>query len=152
MPKGIYKHLGGEKSTGYLHGLSYSRIYCIWHGMKARCLNSKSKKYNLYGGRGIKVCKRWLKFENFRDDMYASYLKHVKKFGQKNTSLDRINPNKGYSHKNCRWATCAEQRENRREIKKKCIECNKKFLTTNARETCGIKCRMRKWRKTGAKQ
>ena len=41
------------------------KIYRVWHAMIQRCCNKKHKKYYLYGGRGIKVCERWFKFENF---------------------------------------------------------------------------------------
>lgn len=83
-------------------------------GMKGRCNDTKHQKYIDYGSRGIKICKRWNKFEQFRDDMYESYLEHVKQFGEKETTIDRENNNKGYNKLNCRWATIKEQMNNRR--------------------------------------
>jgi hypothetical protein len=73
--------------------------------MWTRCTNNKFESYGNYGGRGIEVCKRWRSFENFIIDM-----------GEKpnGLSLDRINNDKGYSKKNCRWATSKEQCRNRR--------------------------------------
>lgn len=61
--------------------------------------------YDSYGGRGIKVCKRWLKFENFLADM-----------GERpaGLTLDRRNPNGNYHKRNCRWATKKIQLFNRR--------------------------------------
>lgn len=90
------------------------RFYHIWADMKTRCTNPNCKKYNLYGGRGIKVCNDWILYANFKRDMWESYQKHVKEFGEKQTTLDRINGNKGYSLDNCRWATYSEQAKNLR--------------------------------------
>lgn len=75
--------------------------------MMTRCYNKKSACYAQYGGRGIKVCRRWWRYENFLCDM-----------GRMPTpehSLDRIDNTKGYNPKNCRWATRSEQSLNRRD-------------------------------------
>lgn len=91
------------------------RFYHIWADMKTRCNNPKCKKYYLYGGRGIKVCENWNLYINFKNDMWDSYKKHVKEFGEKQTTLDRINGEDGYSLSNCRWATYSEQAKNIRD-------------------------------------
>ena len=112
---------GNKKSCGCLlkeirpkirktHGKTRTSIYSRWQGMKDRCLNKRNKEWYRYGGRGIKVCKRWLKFENFLEDMGQAYKKEL--------TLDRINNNKGYSKSNCRWATMQQQNENTRRVKK----------------------------------
>lgn len=90
------------------HGLTYSAEYNIWHGMKQRCNNPNSGKFNDYGGRGIKVCKRWLNsFENFYKDMGKRPSKYH--------SIDRINNDGNYTPANCRWATKKQQQNNRRK-------------------------------------
>lgn len=70
--------------------------------MLARCANSGN---TYYGGRGIGVCKRWLKFENFLADMGDR---------PSGKSLDRIDNERGYEPGNCRWATAKQQRANQR--------------------------------------
>lgn len=103
---------GGTRSCGCLksevrtiHGKSGSSIHRRWAGMIGRCTNPNDPAYQNYGGRGIKVCKRWNKFVNFYKDMGDP---------PKGYSLDRIDNSKGYSKKNCRWATPKEQSNNKR--------------------------------------
>ncbi|MBW4525041.1 MAG: hypothetical protein KME18_07570 [Phormidium tanganyikae FI6-MK23] len=88
------------------HSRSHSPLYRVWSQMKGRCTNPKHPKYASYGGRGITVCDRWLDFNNFQQDM-----------GERPSpqhSLDRKDNDKGYCPENCRWATSAEQANNKR--------------------------------------
>ena len=87
------------------HGMAHTKEYNSWASMKARCLNKKNPNYKNYGGRGITVCNRWMKFENFYADMGKR---------PKGKSIDRINNDKGYYKENCRWATRKEQNNNTR--------------------------------------
>ena len=76
-----------------IHGMFGTRFYNVWIQIIKRTTNPKNQAYKNYGGRGIKICKRWLKFINFRNDMYKSYLKHVEEFRERQTTIDRINNN-----------------------------------------------------------
>ncbi len=84
-------------------------LYRTWVSMRFRCQNANAIGYEYYGGRGIKVCERWMMFENFVNDMGEK---------PKNTSLDRIDNHDDYTPANCRWATSIEQNNNRRKSSK----------------------------------
>ncbi len=94
------------------HGDQESPEYRAWVAMRNRCNNPNHQMWRLYGGSGVKVCKRWNKYENFLADM-----------GRKPSpkhSLDRY-PNcyGDYKPSNCRWATLNEQNGNRRPWKRR---------------------------------
>lgn len=99
------------KSVKTTHGLSMDRrgVYSTWLSMHKRCNNTKEKDKTVYMDRGIKVCERWKAFKNFYADM-----------GERpaNTSLDRIDNDKGYEPGNCKWSSSVEQARNRRSTVK----------------------------------
>ena len=95
------------------HAMTGSHFYVKWENMKIRCLYKKGDRYRYYGERGIKVCERWKKFLNFKDDMYESYLKHVEEFGERDTTLERANFDGNYNKNNCCWKTLGEQANNK---------------------------------------
>ena len=93
------------------HGEARTRIktaeWLCWNNMKYRCRNPNAANFKYYGGRGIKVCDRWVaSYEDFLSDM-----------GRKPSaahSIDRIDVNGNYEPTNCRWATSSEQKRNQR--------------------------------------
>ncbi len=89
------------------HGMTATRIYRIWSGMKKRCDNPRFKHYKWYGGRGITYSKKWESFERFYLDMKDGY--------EDNLTLERIDRNSNYCKKNCKWATVLEQMNNHGE-------------------------------------
>jgi hypothetical protein len=90
------------------------RFYHIWLGMRRRCKTPSNKGYKYYGGRGIRICRRWDSFKAFTEDMFQSYLDHAALFGECNTSLDRVKVDGNYKPSNCLWATWSLQAANKR--------------------------------------
>jgi len=89
------------------HGFSHSKIYKVWSAMIARCGNPNDKGYRWYGARGITVCKRWHKFENFLKDMGVPL---------QGLQIDRIDNDKGYEPGNCRWVAPQQNLLNSRNV------------------------------------
>lgn len=103
------------------HGMTNSRPYRIWRGMKTRCDNPNAINYDLYGGRGISYDPRWSRFDLFWDDMKDGYNKKL--------TLDRADANGNYCKQNCRWATTKEQSLNKNSSHKILCDGESKTVT-----------------------
>lgn len=101
------------------HGMSNSKEFKIWKGIKSRCYTPSSSSFKNYGAKGITVCKRWkTSFENFYADMGPC---------PEDFSIERINNKKGYSKSNCKWASRTEQNLNKSNTIR--LKFNNKILT-----------------------
>jgi hypothetical protein len=86
------------------HGLGGTPTYRSWYTMLQRCTNPEDISWPYYGGKGIKVCIEWATLDGFVNDMGVR---------PDDMTLDRIDPTGDYEKANCRWATWAEQNQNR---------------------------------------
>lgn len=93
------------------HGMTNSRLYSVWCGIKDRCNNPNVEHYDRYGGRGIKMCDEWQNsFESFRDWAYS--VGYRDDLNGKEQSIDRINVDGNYCPENCRWVDQKTQMRN----------------------------------------
>lgn len=137
--EGVNLRSGSTKSCGCLkrelarkagdrtrtHGLTNTSAFKLWSSMIMRCTNPNDKSFPRYGGRGIKVCERWMKFENFLADMGDR---------PNGLTLDRIDNSGIYEPSNCRWATATEQSRNKRNNRVIAISGRSQCLTDWAKE------------------
>lgn len=112
-----------------IHGMTGSRTYRIWKGLKERCELKNSKDWKNYGGRGITVCQDWKKsFQSFLQDMGEAPI---------GMQIDRIDNNDGYYKANCRWTTIEVQANNRRTCKYVTYKNKTQSVSDWAKE-CGL--------------
>jgi len=94
---------GAYRASSWL----WPKLRNTYRAMIARCTDPLHESYGNYGGRGVRVCKRWL-------GSYAAFRLDVGHPPSPEHTLDRVRVSRGYSRKNVRWATLREQAQNRR--------------------------------------
>jgi hypothetical protein len=99
------------------HGMTKTKTYVVWIGLRARCENPRHRAYRNYGGRGIRVCERWGLFSNFLADMGEQ---------PPGMTIERRDNDGNYEPSNCYWTTRAAQNGNKR---------NTRFLVVNGERT-----------------
>lgn len=100
--RGTKKHCGCKRIKDPKR---QGKEYSVWRDMIQRCQNENCKNFKWYGKKGISVCKEWLSFDNFYNDMGL--------LPSKVMTLDRIDVYGNYEKSNCRWANRITQSSNR---------------------------------------
>lgn len=144
LRKGATKSCGciyfeSNKGRNKTHGQTNTRLHRIWGSMRQRCNNPNAQGFEIYGGRGIKVCDEWNNsFEAFRDWALSNG------YSDKLT-IDRIDANGNYCPENCRWDTMKTQQNNRRNNRKIIYE-GKEYTLSKLAEKLNLSSPTLHWR------
>lgn len=122
-PEMVAKILNGEKTIEYIVGYYKERLIKIYQNMKQRCYNSKTLRYERYGGRGIKICKEWLGSNGKNNFIQWAFDNGY----EPDLSIERIDINKDYSPENCKWIELKNQSKN---------TCRTHLITHNGKTQC----------------
>lgn len=114
--------LSKANSKPKTHWMSDTAFYKKYSSILNRCNNKNAEAYKDYWARWIKCL--WKSFEEFRDDMYESYLEHCKRYWARESTIDRIDVNWDYCKDNCKWSTYKEQNKNKRNLLSYCYKWN----------------------------
>jgi hypothetical protein len=108
--------IAGEKQKTHGHTTKerkkFASEYHAWASMKSRCMNPNVHSFKRYGARGIKVCDRWMRFENFYEDMGPK--------PSERHSLERLDTDGNYEPSNCVWADAFQQASTRTNVRSIC--------------------------------
>jgi hypothetical protein len=108
IKRGQFKSCGCEINR---HGLTDTRLFRIWSGMRSRCYNPKTEQYKNYGGKGVVICNEW------KSDFKRFYDWSISNGYSDDLTIDRINVNGSYTPENCRFISIAEQNRNQTTTK-----------------------------------
>jgi len=119
-----------KKGINRTHGKAHSPEYKAWDNARSRCYREVDRKFPLYGGRGIKMCDRWISsFANFFSDMGPR---------PEGYTLDRKDSDGDYEPGNCRWATPTQQNRNRPRFNRYVLLNGERITVGEASERTGI--------------
>ena len=98
------------------HWETKTRFYSIYNWIVARCYRPSQQSYKYYWAFWIEC--EWKTYEDFKKDMYDSYLEHCRIYWEKDTTIDRKDLMWNYCKKNCKWATLKEQNRNKSNVRR----------------------------------